>query len=85
VELDINLFGFIFKDVIKDSILEWNENFVHDHPSCMFGKLEQVFCKWFQIMKNDEEIYMQLRNIQRQIAKCVEVYYEQLFELTNCL
>jgi hypothetical protein len=27
--------------------LEWNENFVQDHPSCMFGKLEQVFCKWF--------------------------------------
>ena len=41
VELDIiNLFGFTFKDVIKDNILEWNENFVHDHPSCMFGKLE---------------------------------------------
>jgi hypothetical protein len=48
MELDIiNLFGFTFKDVIKDNILEWNENFVQDHPSCMFGKLEQVFRKWF--------------------------------------
>ncbi len=57
VELDImNLFGFTFKDVIKNSILEWNENFVQDHPSCMFGKLEQVFCKWFWIVKNDEEV-----------------------------
>jgi len=48
VELDIiNLFGFSFLNAIKDNILEWNENFVQDHPSCMFGKLEQVFCKWF--------------------------------------
>jgi hypothetical protein len=43
----MNLFGFIFKDVIKDNILEWNENFVQDHPSCMFGESEPVFCKWF--------------------------------------
>ncbi len=59
MELDImNLFGFIFKDVIKDNILEWNENFVQDHPSCMFGELEPVFCKWFWIVKNDEEVLM---------------------------
>jgi hypothetical protein len=43
----MNLFGFIFKNVIQDKILEWNENFIHDHPSYMFGKLEQVFCNWF--------------------------------------
>jgi hypothetical protein len=48
VQLDIiNLFGFTFKYGIKDNILEWKENFVQDHPNCMFGKLEQAFCKWF--------------------------------------
>ncbi len=36
-------------------------------------------------MKNDEEVYMQSKNIQHQIAECVEVYYEQLFKLTNYL
>jgi hypothetical protein len=36
-------------------------------------------------MKNDEEIYMQLRYSQRQIVECVEVYYEQLFKLANCI
>jgi len=57
MELDImNLFGFTFKDVIKDNILEWNENFVQDHPSYMFRKLEQVFCKCFWTMKNDEKV-----------------------------
>jgi len=64
VELDIiKLFGSTFKDGIKDSILEWNDNFLQDHLSCMFGKLEEFFCKWFQTVKNDEEVYMQLRNI----------------------
>jgi hypothetical protein len=36
-------------------------------------------------VKNDEEVYLQLRNIQQQIVECVEVYYEQLFKFTNCL
>jgi hypothetical protein len=64
---------------------KWDENFVQDHPSCMLGKLEQGFCKWFWTTKNDEEVYMQLKYIQRQIVECVEVYYEQLFKLTNCI
>jgi len=54
----MNLFGFTFKDVIEDRILEWNENFVQDRSSCMFEKLEQVFCKCFWTMKNDEKVYM---------------------------
>jgi hypothetical protein len=37
----INMFGF----TLKDSIFEWGENFVQDHPSCTFEKLEQAFCK----------------------------------------
>jgi hypothetical protein len=51
----------------------------------VFGKLEEVFCKWFQTAKNDEKVSSQLRNIQQQIVECVEVYYEQLFKFTNCL
>ncbi len=47
----MNLFGFTFKDVIKDSILEWNENFVQDHPSCMFGSRTS----FLQMVLNDEE------------------------------
>jgi hypothetical protein len=48
MELDIiNLFGFTPKDGIRDNMSKWDENFVQDHPSCMLGKLEQGFCKWF--------------------------------------
>ncbi len=36
-------------------------------------------------MKNDEEVYMQFRNIQQQIAKFVDLYYEHLLKLANCL
>ncbi len=77
----INLFGF----TLKDSIFEWGENYVQDHPNCTFEELEQTSCKEFKTMKNDEEVYMQLQNIQQQTAKHVEVYYEHLLKLPNCL
>jgi len=62
VEADIiNLFGFI----LWDGISKWGENFVQDHPNCTFEELEQTFCKHFWIVKNDEEVYMQLTNFQQ--------------------
>ncbi len=81
VESDIiNLFSF----TPHDSIFEWGENYVQDHPNCTFEKLEQAFCKRFKIMKNDEEVYMQLQNIQQQTTEHVEVYYECLLKLVDC-
>jgi hypothetical protein len=47
--------------------------------------MEQAFCKQFKTMKNDEEVYMQLQNIQQQIIKCAKVYHERLLKLTNYL
>jgi hypothetical protein len=44
--------------------------------------LEQTFCKWFRTMKNDEKLYMQLRNIQQQIVECVDVYEWMLIEIS---
>jgi hypothetical protein len=37
----IILFGFTF----KDNILKWGENYILDHPNCIFEELEQAFCK----------------------------------------
>ncbi len=34
------------------------------------------FCKWFQIVKIDEEVYMQLQNIQQQSVEHVKICYE---------
>jgi hypothetical protein len=36
-------------------------------------------------MKNDKEVNMQLRNLQQQVGKQVEVYYKRLLKLVNCL
>jgi hypothetical protein len=55
----INLFSFTLKDII----FEWGENCVQDHPKCTFEELEQAFCKRFRVVKNDEKIHMQLKNI----------------------
>jgi hypothetical protein len=69
VEVDIiNLFGF----TLQNNILERVENFVQYHLNYTFDELEQAFCKCFQILKNDEKIYMQLRNLQ-QVGERVEV------------
>jgi hypothetical protein len=73
----INLFGF----TLKDNIFEWGEN----HPNCIFEELEQTFCKQFITIKNDEEVYMQLQNIQQQTIERIEVYYEHLLKLINSL
>jgi len=50
----INSFGF----TLRDTIFEWGENYVQDHPNCTFEELEQAFCKQFKIVKNNEEVYM---------------------------
>jgi hypothetical protein len=73
----ITLFGL----TLKDNIFEWGENYVQDHLNCTFEELEQAFYKQFKTMKNEEEVYMQLWNIQQQIIEHVEVYYELLLNL----
>ncbi len=77
----INMFGF----TLNDNLSKWGENYVPNHPNYFFEELEQAICKWFKIVKNDEEVYMQLQNIQQQTIESVEVYYECLLKLTNCL
>jgi hypothetical protein len=57
----INLFGF----TLQDNISKWGENFVQDHPNCTFDELEQAFCKRFRTMKNDEKVYVLLKNLQQ--------------------
>jgi hypothetical protein len=55
MEVDIiNLFGF----TLKDNIFEWGENYVQDHPNCIFEELERTFCKQFKIIKNDDKVYV---------------------------
>jgi len=77
----INSFGF----TLNDNIYEWGENYVQNHPNYIFEELEQAFCKKFKIVKNNEEVYMQLGNIKQQTTKHVQVYYECPLKLSNCV
>jgi hypothetical protein len=47
--------------------------------------LDQACCKCFQTVKNDEKVYMQLKNLWQQDGKQVKVYYECLLKLAKCL
>jgi hypothetical protein len=77
----MNLFCFTLRDVI----LEWGENFMQFHPGCIFLKLEAAFYKHYCIVHNDEQVYMALRIIKQGNNKKVEVYYERILKLANCL
>jgi hypothetical protein len=46
----MNLFCF----TLRNAILEWGENFIQFHSSCIFLELEVAFCKRYHIVQNDE-------------------------------
>jgi hypothetical protein len=82
VEADIiNLFGF----TLRNNTLKWGENFVQNHLNYTFDELEQTFNKRFRIVKNDGKFYIHLKNFQQQVSEWVEIYYERLLKLANCL
>ncbi len=53
-------------------------------PITFLRSWNKRFANVFWIVKNDEEIYMQLRNLQ-QLGERIEVYYECLLKLVNYL
>jgi hypothetical protein len=55
-EYIINTFDFI----LCDNIFKWGENFLQDHPDCIFVEFEQVFYKHYKMGQNDEQIYLKL-------------------------
>jgi hypothetical protein len=77
----INIFSFTFKDIVSD----WCNNYMGDYPNYTFAKL-QLFCyKWFIIFQNDEQLYLQLKNMKEEKNERVEVYYDRLLKLANSL
>jgi hypothetical protein len=45
---------------------------------CIFLELTQAFCKRHQKTQNDEQIYMELKNVKQEEIERVEVYYERI-------
>jgi hypothetical protein len=55
------------------------------HLVCKFEELKVAFCKWYQKVQMDEQVYMALWMIKQGGDKKVEVYYERILKLTNYL
>ncbi len=45
---------------------------------CIFLELTQAFCKRHRKILNEEQIYMELKNMKQEETERVEVYYEQI-------
>jgi hypothetical protein len=77
----VNLFYFTFHNAIS----KWGENFKWAHPIYKFEKLQTTFCKHYQKVQMDEQVYMALWMIKQGGDKKVEVYYEHILKLANYL
>ncbi len=52
---------------------------------CIFSELIYAFCKHHWKIQNDEQIYMELKNMKQEETKRVEVYYERIQKLAHGL
>ncbi len=70
----INAFNYTFRDTTSN----WCHNYMSKFPNFTFLGLSQVICKRYQKTQNDQQIYMELKNMKQVETKRVEVYYEQI-------
>jgi hypothetical protein len=70
----INAFNY----TLRDMALDWCHNYMSKKFNCIFSKLTQAFYKHHQKIQNDEQIYMDLKNMKQEETKKVEVYYDQI-------
>jgi hypothetical protein len=50
-------------------------------PNCIFLELTHAFCKRHWKTQNDEQIYMELKDMKHEETQRVEVYYERIHKL----
>jgi len=65
--------------------LDWCHNYMLEYPDYTFSDITQAFCKCHRRTQNDEQIYMELKNMKQEVIKRVEVYYEQIQKLAHGL
>ncbi len=52
-----NMFNF----TLRDTTLDQRNNYLRDYPNYyVFVDLEQTFYKWYRMVENDEDLYLQL-------------------------
>jgi hypothetical protein len=50
-----------------------------------FSELTQAFCKHHEKTQNDEQIYLEMKNMKQKEIERVEVYYERIQKLVHGL
>ncbi len=58
-EYIINAFSYMLRNTTSN----WCHNYMLKFPSYNFSKLTHAFCKCHQKTQNDEQIYMELKNM----------------------
>jgi hypothetical protein len=53
----------LFRFTLKDNISTWGKKIPQNHPNCTFVESKQTFRKHYKMKKNDEQIYLKLKNI----------------------
>jgi hypothetical protein len=44
--------------MLKDNASNYCNNYLWDHLNYIFANLDQAFCKQYQVMQNDEHVYL---------------------------
>ncbi len=56
-----------------------------EYLGCIFAELQLAFCKKLQKSSNNEQVYLQLKNMKQEKNERMEVYHERLLKLANSL
>jgi len=80
-EYIINVFSY----TLRNTTLEWCHNYMSKFPNYMFLELTHAFCKCDRKTQNDEQIYMELKNMKHEEIVKMEVYYEWIQKLAHGL
>jgi hypothetical protein len=65
-----------FQWMLRDTTLTWGDNFVNNRLNCTFNKFAQVFCRRYEKVEMNEQVYMTSKIIKHNLNKRVEEYYE---------
>jgi len=77
----INAFNYM----LKNTTLDLCHNYMSKFLECTFSELIHALCKHHRKTQNDEQIYMELKNMKQEEIERVEVYHEWIQKLVHGL
>ncbi len=80
-EYIINAFSYMLKDTTSNQC----HNYMSEFFDYIFLEFTQAFCKCHWKTQNEEQIYMELKNMKHKKIERVEVYYERIQKLVHGL